>query len=206
MSDSRDKAWYLIPDKGGQVAELEVRTDVLDWEISYERQRRHEETRDRLARLGYDVSDYKPLPPIHRNEQRCLEHFDPRDRRPSTRRSSPSAKEPAIDKGANREHPSPPPRTRAGPPEGSSGRDHGNPVTAKRIPRHPQTPTAVHRSATHRSPTTRPKKDQRRARTRERTAVEGQCPACGATPESSPPTRSWRCDRRRLPTTSPTAP
>ena len=33
-----------------------------------------EETRDRLERLGYDVSNYKPLPPIHPSEQRSQAH------------------------------------------------------------------------------------------------------------------------------------
>ena len=74
MSDGRDALWYLMNDRTGEIAALDRELDRLDWEINYERRRRHEETRERLERLGYDVSDYKPLPYIHPSEQRCRAH------------------------------------------------------------------------------------------------------------------------------------
>ena len=33
MSDRRDKAWYLIHDRDGEVARLDIRLDILDAEI-----------------------------------------------------------------------------------------------------------------------------------------------------------------------------
>jgi hypothetical protein len=79
VSDRRDKLWYLINDRGGEVAELEIRLDRADLEIDGLRRIQWEETRDRLQRLGFDVSKYRPPPQLRLFEQRCANHIGPDD-------------------------------------------------------------------------------------------------------------------------------
>ena len=70
----RGPAWYLVHDKDGQVAELDRKLDLLDAEIHTLQTVRYEETRERLQRLGIDVSNYRPPPPLLEGEQRRLSH------------------------------------------------------------------------------------------------------------------------------------
>jgi hypothetical protein len=60
MSGTRDALWYLLHDRDGEVAELERRLDVVDFEINALRRMQHEDTKARLERLGFDTSNYKP--------------------------------------------------------------------------------------------------------------------------------------------------
>lgn len=75
----RDKAWYLVHDKDGQVAELDRALDRIDIEIDGLRRIASEETKARLERLGIDTSGYREAPHMHRSEQRCVNHVRPDD-------------------------------------------------------------------------------------------------------------------------------
>jgi hypothetical protein len=75
MSVVRDKLWYLLNDKSGELAALELELDVLDAEIDAERRVVYERTKAGLERLGFDTSNYRPPPYIARGEQRCLGHL-----------------------------------------------------------------------------------------------------------------------------------
>jgi hypothetical protein len=70
----RDKLWYWLHDQDGRVAELDIKLDILDAEIHALQTIKHEETRTKLERLGFDVSNYRPPPPLLPSEQRCLNH------------------------------------------------------------------------------------------------------------------------------------
>ena len=75
----RDKLWYLLNDPSGEIAELERRLDRLDIEIDGRRRLASEANRERLERLGVDVSNYKPAPHLHPSELRCTNHLHPDD-------------------------------------------------------------------------------------------------------------------------------
>ena len=75
VSVRRDKAWYLVHDPTGEVAALDIKLDCIDIEIDGLLRIQHEETKARLQRLGFDVSNYRPPPPRLRSEQRCFNHI-----------------------------------------------------------------------------------------------------------------------------------
>ena len=75
----RDKLWYLLNDPSGEIAEIERRLDRLDIEIDGRRRLASEENRERLERLGVDVSNHKPAPHLHPSELRCTNHLRPDD-------------------------------------------------------------------------------------------------------------------------------
>jgi hypothetical protein len=79
VSDRRDKLWYLINDRGGEVAELDIRLDCIDMEIDGLRALRYEETKAKLERLGFDTAKYRPPPQLRSFEQRCTNHVRPDD-------------------------------------------------------------------------------------------------------------------------------
>ena len=79
MSDRRDKLWYLINDRGGEVAELDIRLDCIDMEIDGLRALRYQETKAKLERLGFDTANYRPPPQLRSFEQRCRSHVRPDD-------------------------------------------------------------------------------------------------------------------------------
>lgn len=75
MSTQRNKLWYWLNDKDGRVAALDIELDCLDIEIDALQRIRHEETRERLQRLGIDTTNYQPSPQRLQSEQRCIKHF-----------------------------------------------------------------------------------------------------------------------------------
>ena len=75
----RDKAWYLVNDRDGRVAALDIRLDMIDIEIDGLRRIRYEDTRAALERLGFDTSDYRPPPRLLASEHRCTNHIGPND-------------------------------------------------------------------------------------------------------------------------------
>jgi hypothetical protein len=79
MSAQRDKLWYLLHDRDGRVAELDIKLDRLDIEIDGLQRSRYEETKTKLEKLGIDTSNYRPPPPLLASEQRCLNHIRPDD-------------------------------------------------------------------------------------------------------------------------------
>jgi hypothetical protein len=79
MSVHRDKAWYLVNDRDGKVAQLDIELDRLDIETDALRRIQHQETKARLERLGFDTTNYRPPPRTLRSEQRCLNHIGPED-------------------------------------------------------------------------------------------------------------------------------
>ncbi len=74
MSVRRCAAWYLRHDPGGFVRGIEGELDPIDVEIAAVRRLQWEETRDRLAQLGYDTSRFGPPVPIHPCEERSFAH------------------------------------------------------------------------------------------------------------------------------------
>ena len=74
MSAGRDKLWYLVHDRGGELREIDIELDVIDLEINALQRIGHEETKARLDALGIDTSKFRPPPPLHRSEQRCTNH------------------------------------------------------------------------------------------------------------------------------------
>ncbi len=79
MSDGRDKVWYLVHDRGGELAAIEVPQDVIDMEINGLQRLEHAATKARLDALGIDTSKFREPPPLHRAEQRCSNHVGPDD-------------------------------------------------------------------------------------------------------------------------------
>jgi hypothetical protein len=75
----RDKAWYLVHDQDGQVAERDIKLDCIDIEINGLQRVLYEETKAKLERIGIDTSNYRPPPPLHPSEQRCRNHVRPDD-------------------------------------------------------------------------------------------------------------------------------
>jgi len=70
----RDKLRDLLVDRDGQLHALDVKADMLTIEIDGEFRLRYEETKQRLERLGFDVSRYRPTPARHPSEERS--HID----------------------------------------------------------------------------------------------------------------------------------
>ena len=76
---ARAKLANLLNDPTGEVAELALRLDVLDGQIWDERFVQYLETRERLQRLGIDVSKFRPPPRPARSEQRSVHHVGKND-------------------------------------------------------------------------------------------------------------------------------
>ena len=57
MSATRGPLWYLIHDRDGQLAGLDIKLERIDMEIDGLRRIRHQETKAKLEQLGFDVSE-----------------------------------------------------------------------------------------------------------------------------------------------------
>jgi hypothetical protein len=73
MND-RDKLWYLVHDRGGELAELDLQLDLIDAAIADEHHLQFEATKQQLERIGYDTSKLTPPPRPRHYEQRTARH------------------------------------------------------------------------------------------------------------------------------------
>jgi hypothetical protein len=73
-----DKLWLLLDDRGRQVAELDLKLDVLDAMIQAEKNHQLREVRERLERLGLRADGLRPLR-RHQSEERTSRHLQPDD-------------------------------------------------------------------------------------------------------------------------------
>ena len=60
----RDKVWYLLHDSLGEVAKRDIKLDRIDIEVDGLRRIQWDETQARLKRLGFDVTNRRPPPPM----------------------------------------------------------------------------------------------------------------------------------------------
>ena len=70
----RDRLRELLVDYDGQLHALDVKADMLTIEIDGELRLRYEKNKQRLERLGFDVSRYRPTPARRPCEERS--HID----------------------------------------------------------------------------------------------------------------------------------
>jgi hypothetical protein len=74
-----EKLRNLLNDRDGQLYELALRLDVLDAQIRDELHIQHMQTKQRLERLGYNVTGFAPPPRPHWSEQRTSRHVGSND-------------------------------------------------------------------------------------------------------------------------------
>ena len=67
---ARGPLWYWLHDPTDEIAETERRLDRLDAEIDLLHRMQFQETKQKLERAGYDVSNYRPAPARHPSEIR----------------------------------------------------------------------------------------------------------------------------------------
>ena len=188
-SEARAKLAQLRRDPSGELAKLELRLDVLDAEIDLEGRVRFQETKEKLERAGFDVSNYRPTPPRH-PARSAPETTSVTTR--SSRSSLPPRNARPTAPGANTTPKARSSTTRPAPhPKTLRNRDHDQVTARAKIPGTRKNPVLY--VGLPPIPDDAPDEIKDAFALANATAVEGECSHCGAHP-SSPPTRARHRD------------